>query len=95
LTEEDIGQTIREVGKNQEVMTIRIAHRLIDDHACRPDRRARTRKYHRNRHPQRSSWRREGLYYAMWRQQIGEKRATPVAVPPQVAACRGPLLAAY
>jgi len=24
----------------------------------------------------------KGLYYAMWRQQIGEKRTAPVAVPP-------------
>jgi ATP-binding cassette, subfamily B, bacterial len=24
---------------------------------------------------------RKGLYYAMWRQQVGERRETPVAVP--------------
>ena len=28
----------------------------------------------------------KGLYYAMWRQQIGERRTTPVAVPPRTFA---------
>ena len=28
----------------------------------------------------------KGLYYAMWRQQIGERRTAPVAVPPRKVA---------
>ena len=85
LTEEDIGQTIREVGKNQEVMTILIAHRLSTImHADRIVVLERGSITESGTHAQLLETR--GLYYAMWRQQIGEKRATPVAVPPPVAA---------
>ena len=78
LTEEDIGQTIREVGKNQEVMTILIAHRLSTImHADRIVVLERGSITESGTHAQLLEAR--GLYYAMWRQQIGEKRATPVA----------------
>ena len=85
LTEEEIGQTIREVGTSQDVMTILIAHRLSTImHADRIFVLERGSITESGTHAQLLE--EKGLYYAMWRQQIGEKRATPVAVPPQVAA---------
>ncbi len=81
LTEEEIGQTIREVGTSQDVMTILIAHRLSTimhaDRICVLERGSITES---GTHAQLLE--EKGLYYAMWRQQIGEKRTAPVAVPP-------------
>src|SRR5688572_3635039 len=85
LTEEDIGHTIREVGTNQEVMTILIAHRLSTImHADRIVVLERGSITESGTHAQLLEAR--GLYYAMWRQQIGEKRTESVAVPPRVVA---------
>jgi len=81
LTEEEIGQTIREVGTSQDVMTILIAHRLSTimhaDRICVLERGSITES---GTHAQLLE--EKGLYYAMWRQQIGEKRTAPIAVPP-------------
>ena len=81
LTEEEIGQTIRAVGTSQEVMTILIAHRLSTImHADRIYVLERGSIVESGSHAQLLD--EKGLYYAMWRQQIGEKRtAPPVAVP--------------
>ena len=78
LTEEEIGQTIREVGTSQEVMTILIAHRLSTImHADRIYVLERGSIVESGTHAQLLED--KGLYYAMWRQQIGEKRTAPVA----------------
>jgi len=74
LTEEEISRTMRDVANSREVITILIAHRLSTVmHADRI--------YVLERG-------KIGLYYAMWRQQVGERRATPqlpAARPPQLA----------
>ena len=80
LTEDEIGQTIREVGTNQEVMTILIAHRLSTImHADRIVVLERGSITESGTHTQLLEAR--GLYYAMWRQQIGERRTTAASVP--------------
>jgi ATP-binding cassette subfamily B protein len=76
LTEEEIGQTIREVGASEDVMTILIAHRLSTImHADRIYVLERGSITESGTHAQLID--EKGLYYAMWRQQIGEKRAAP------------------
>jgi ATP-binding cassette subfamily B protein len=80
LTEEEIGQTIREVGTSHDVMTILIAHRLSTImHADRIYVLERGSITESGTHAELLE--EKGLYYAMWRQQIGEKRTAPVAVP--------------
>ena len=72
LTEEEIGQTIRDVGTSQDVMTILIAHRLSTImHADRIYVLERGSITESGTHAQLLE--EKGLYYAMWRQQIGEK----------------------
>ena len=74
LTEEEIGQTIRDVGNSQDVMTILIAHRLSTImHADRIFVLERGSIVEAGTHDQLLA--EKGLYYAMWRQQIGERRA--------------------
>ena len=74
LTEEEIGQTIRDVGNSQDVMTILIAHRLSTImHADRIFVRERGAIVEAGTHDELLA--EKGLYYAMWRQQIGERRA--------------------
>ena len=91
LTEEEIGQTIREVGASEDVMTILIAHRLSTImHADRIYVLERGSITESGTHAQLID--EKGLYYAMWRQQIGEKRAAPAISPagpqPAVAVTR-------
>jgi ATP-binding cassette subfamily B protein len=85
LTEEEIGQTIRQVGTSRDVMTILIAHRLSTImHADRIYVLERGSITESGTHAQLLE--EKGLYYAMWRQQIGEKRTAPVAAaPPKTA----------
>jgi ATP-binding cassette subfamily B protein len=85
LTEDEIGQTIREVGTSRDVMTILIAHRLSTImHADRIYVLERGSITESGTHAQLLD--EKGLYYAMWRQQIGEKRtATAVTAPPKIA----------
>jgi ATP-binding cassette, subfamily B, bacterial len=81
LTEEDIGHTIREVGTSRDVMTILIAHRLSTImHADRIVVLERGSITESGTHAQLLDER--GLYYAMWRQQIGERRTMPAGAPP-------------
>jgi ATP-binding cassette subfamily B protein len=88
LTEEEITDTIREVASSQ-VITILIAHRLSTIlHADRIHVLEHGRIVESGRHADLLD--QKGLYYAMWRQQVGERR--PVAVPaaqPRLAAVGG------
>ncbi len=77
ITEEEITRTIRDVGERADVMTIMIAHRLSTImHAERIYVLERGRIVEEGGHDELVA--RGGLYYALWRQQIGE--ATPEQV---------------
>jgi ATP-binding cassette subfamily B protein len=88
LTEEEISRTIREVGQRADMMTILIAHRLSTImHAERIYVLERGKFAEAGTHAELLA--RTGLYYALWRQQIGEgsvESALPLlvaqAVPP-------------
>jgi ATP-binding cassette, subfamily B, bacterial len=72
ITEEEIGETIRSVSTGKEVITILIAHRLSTVmHASRIYVLERGRIVESGTHQ--SLLELKGLYYAMWRQQIGEE----------------------
>jgi len=79
LTEEELGLTIREIAASREVITILIAHRLSTVlHADRIYVLERGRIIETGRHQELVEL--KGLYYAMWRQQVGERRSEPVLV---------------
>ncbi len=79
LTEEEISRTIREVARSRDVMTLLIAHRLSTIlHADRIFVLERGRIVESGRHSELLE--EKGLYYAMWRQQIGERRITDAPV---------------
>src|SRR5436853_1184876 len=74
LTEEEISRTIREVAANQEAITILIAHRLSTImHADTIFVLERGHIVEFGRHTELLD--QKGLYYAMWRQQVGEREA--------------------
>jgi len=73
LTEEEISQTIRDVATSRDAVTILIAHRLSTVmHADRIYVLERGEIVEYGRHEDLLD--RKGLYYAMWRQQVGEGR---------------------
>jgi ATP-binding cassette subfamily B protein len=81
LTEEEISRTIRDVAKGREVITILIAHRLSTVmHADRIHVLERGRLVESGRHEELLD--EKGLYYAMWRQQVGERREAAAAPAP-------------
>ncbi len=80
LTEEEITTTIREVAGNRERLTILIAHRLSTVmHADRIFVLERGRIVESGGHQELLD--EKGLYYAMWRQQVGERRSVTAAPP--------------
>lgn len=73
LTEEEITDTIRMVSKNQQHITIMIAHRLSTImHADRIYVLEQGQIVEEGQHSELLA--EKGLYYAMWRQQIGERK---------------------
>ena len=80
LTEEEISRTMRDVASDRAVMTILIAHRLSTVmHADCIYVLERGRIVEAGRHEDLLGT--MGLYYAMWRQQVGERRLGPGSLP--------------
>jgi len=77
LTEEEITKTIREISLNSDIITILIAHRLSTVmHADNIFVLEKGNIVESGRHSELLDI--KGLYYAMWRQQIGEKKSLKV-----------------
>ena len=76
LTEEEISRTIRDVSASRDGITVLIAHRLSTVmHADRIHVLERGRVIEVGHHDELIEL--KGLYYAMWRQQVGERRLPP------------------
>ena len=87
ITEEEISRTMRDVAGARDVITILIAHRLSTVmHADRIHVLEQGRIIETGAHE--ALLDRKGLYYAMWRQQVGERRPATPAVSAEVAAVR-------
>jgi ATP-binding cassette subfamily B protein len=84
LTEEEISRTMREVSATSDVITVLIAHRLSTVmHADRIHVLERGRIVEVGHHDDLLEL--KGLYYAMWRQQVGERRPARVERMPSGA----------
>src|SRR5687768_327162 len=85
LTEEEISRTMRAVAATSNVITVLIAHRLSTVmHADRIYVLERGRVIETGRHEEMLEL--TGLYYAMWRQQVGERRPALEGAPRVMAA---------
>jgi ATP-binding cassette subfamily B protein len=85
ITEEGIVDTIRDVASTSHTITVLIAHRLSTIlHADRIYVLERGQIVETGRHQELVD--RKGLYYAMWRQQIGERRAPAGHAKPRAVA---------
>ena len=74
ITEEEITTTIRDVATNKDVMTVLIAHRLSTVmHADTIHVLEQGRVVESGAHDELVAM--KGLYYALWRQQVGERRS--------------------
>jgi len=79
LTEEEISRTVRELSGSQKHITILIAHRLSTIlHADRIFVLERGHVAEQGTHDELLA--NKGLYYAMWRQQIGERKELSLTV---------------
>ena len=77
ITEQQITETVKEISKNKQQITLLIAHRLSTImHADTIFVLERGRIVEQGSHDELVN--RKGLYYAMWRQQIGERKDTVV-----------------
>ena len=93
LTEEEITSTIREVSEGSDLITVLIAHRLSTImHADRIYVLEQGEIVESGRHHDLLEM--KGLYYAMWRQQIGERTPTPKFAPNMLAHSNGKSAAA-
>jgi ATP-binding cassette subfamily B protein len=89
ITEDEISQTIRDVNRAEDAITILIAHRLSTImHADRIYVLERGRIVEEGRHDTLLDER--GLYYAMWRQQVGERRRLDSAKSPVMSGATVP-----
>ncbi len=80
LTEEEITDTIKDISSKREQITILIAHRLSTImHADRIYVLEKGEVVETGNHSELLT--EKGLYYAMWRQQIGERKKVSTAVP--------------
>ena len=79
ITEEEITETIKTINKNKNLITILIAHRLSTImHADKIYVLEKGHKIEEGTHD--SLLAEKGLYYAMWRQQIGERKKGEIVV---------------
>jgi ATP-binding cassette, subfamily B, bacterial len=84
LTEEEISETVREISMRGDLITILIAHRLSTVlHADRIFVLEKGQIVESGRHDELLDL--KGLYYAMWRQQIGERETTAAMPVPHKA----------
>jgi ATP-binding cassette subfamily B protein len=79
ITEEEISKTVRDINADKSVITILIAHRLSTImHADRIYVLERGIMAESGKHKELLEL--KGLYYAMWRQQIGERKSDAIAM---------------